>query len=122
MPEQLSDRLLTQCLYYIKANVYENGWEKGTVHFKICELLCEHITNKEYATMPHSGLRLKIHEVTSEITDRLDKIGIPVPQGFVRPTIFEEDLPRYAAKLAYNLVLKIDQQDKEHLLKLVRSD
>lgn len=117
----LADELQKQCLHYIKANIYENGWEKGAFHFKICELLCEHITGKEYATMPHSGLRLEIHEITSEITDHLEDIGIPVPQGYVRPTIFEEDLPRYASKLAYNLVLKIDMQSKEKLLELVRS-
>lgn len=122
MSIQLSDRLLEQCLYYVKANIHENGWEKGTIHFRICELLCEHVTGKEYGKMSHSGLKLKIHKLTSEITDSLDKIGIPVPIGYVRPTIFEEDMPRYASKLAYNLVLKIDQQDKNELLKLVRSD
>lgn len=57
---------------YIEANIYENGWVKSQKHFEMCTPLCEYLTGEPYEKIAHSGLRLKLHNITDQITTRLD--------------------------------------------------
>lgn len=121
MIELLAEEFQKLCLSYLRSCINENGWAKSNSHFDICIFLCKHITGEEYQNK-HGTLKFRIHELTSAITDRLEDLGFPVPRGYVRPTIIEEDMPRYATKLAFKLVQLIDSQDKETLLNLVWKD
>ena len=120
--DQFVEKLSNASLSYIRSNIHENGWEKSNAHFKMCEILCEYITQRPYEKRDGT-LRLKIHEITSDITDRLElSIGMPVPQGYVRPDIPDYKLPFYAAKLSLKLIEFMKKQDKEELKKLIWSE
>lgn len=121
--EEIKHKLQSIAQEYLEASIWENGWVKGQKHFEMCEPLCEYLTGKQYEKQYHSGLRLKIHEITDQVTTGLDiSIGMPVPRGYQRPDIRKEDIPRYAVKLAAALVELIKRQNKEELLKYVRGE
>jgi hypothetical protein len=90
--------------------------KKSDLHFKIAALLCEYIIDEQYQDK-HSALKLKIREITTEITERIDEIGAPVPVGYVRPTIIDADTPLYATRLALKMIELVDIANKQESLK-----
>ena len=117
--DDFSDRLYKASLKYIYANTDYDGFYKSEAHFDICKLLCEYITGEPYA-QKHGSLKLHIHELSTKITERLNEsIGLPVPQGYVEPTIVDAEMPQYASKLALKLIELVKEQEREELLKMV---
>lgn len=116
------DEFLILCERYLKTCIQGNGWEKSNKHFDICSFLCKYVAGTEEYKQEYGSLRIHIHELTSSITDRIEDIGFPIPRGYITATVLDEDIPRYAAKLAYRLIYLIDSQDKEKLLKLIHID
>lgn len=116
MKEEMFQKLHELSVKYLNSCFYENDMEKSNLHFKIAILLCEYITNESYQDK-HSTLKLKIREITTEITERINEIGAPVPIGYVRPTIIDADTPLYATRLALKMIELVDIADKQESLK-----
>ena len=99
---------------YITSNIFSGEACKGLAHWKICELLCEHVTGHEY-TVKQGGLMLFIHKITTSITDHLDTaIGLPYSNSFIlKKTI---NVKKYGEMLATCLIELIDSQDSEEFI------
>lgn len=98
---------------YITSNIFSGEICKGDAHWKICELLCEYVTGREYG-VSQGSLNLFIHKITTPITDHLNvTINLPYHNSFVLNK--QINIKQYARELSICLIDVVDSQNREEL-------
>jgi len=120
--QEYLDILLPLTKKYIEANSTNNGYEKSNLHFEISKILCEYAVGKENMGEYYSGLKLHIHKITTDVTERLEDIGVPITRGYIPATILPESLQRHATKLALKLMERIDADSTDGYIQLINND